>query len=124
MKKFLIKSFVAVLVISACYFCFIYFVSYSEGVRAGELIKFSKKGVVIKTWEGQLSQGVSEEQQFQFSVEKKNKAVIEDLEKYQGRYVKLTYFERYSTLFWLGDTKHFVTKVEEDKERQKHYDNN
>ncbi len=123
MKNFLIKSLIAILVIGSCYFCFIYYVSYSEGVRAGELIKFSKKGVLIKTWEGQLSQGVSEEQQFQFSVEKKNKSVIEDLEKYQGRYVKLTYFERYSALFWLGDTKHFVIKVEEDKERQAKYSN-
>ncbi|MFV0565081.1 MAG: 6-phosphogluconate dehydrogenase [Flavobacteriaceae bacterium] len=118
MRKFLVRFLIILTVIGAGYFCFIYFVPYSEGIRAGELIKFSKKGFIIKTWEGQLSQGVSDEQQFQFSVEDKDKAIIADLEKYQGRFVKLTYFERYRGFFWLGDTKYFVTKVEEDKERQ------
>ena len=86
--------------------------TYSQGVRAGELVKFSNKGVVFKTWEGEISQGVSEAQIFKFSVEDKDKKVIENLNKYQGRFVKLTYIERYKTFFWLGDTKYFVTKVE------------
>lgn len=47
--KFLIKSIVIILILVAGYFAFIYFVPYSEGVRAGELVKFSKKGVLFKT---------------------------------------------------------------------------
>jgi hypothetical protein len=47
-----------------------------------------------------------------FSVEDKEKQVIEDLNNFQGKMVKLHYFERYKTLFWLGDTKYFVIKVE------------
>jgi hypothetical protein len=73
--------------------------------------------VLIKTWEGEISQGVSEAQLFEFSVEDKEKEVIQDLKDLQGKYVKLHYFERYSKIFWLGDTKYFITKVEEDKER-------
>jgi len=111
--KLLIKSIIVILLIVIGYFVFIYFVPYSEGVRAGELVKFSKKGIMFKTWEGEISQGVSEAQIFKFSVEKDEKQVIEDLNKYQGELVKLSYIERYQSFFWLGDTKYFITKVEE-----------
>ena len=117
MKRFLIKFSIVLILALAGYFAFIYFASYSEGTRAGELIKFSHKGVIVKTWEGEISQGVSEAQLFEFSVEDKEKEVIQDLKDLQGKYVKLHYFERYSKIFWLGDTKYFITKVEEDKER-------
>lgn len=110
--KILIKIIIGLLVIFIGYFCFLYFAHYSEGVRAGELVKFSSKGVIIKTWEGEISQGVSESQFFKFSVEDGEKEVIEDLNNLQGLYVKLHYYERYKTLFWLGDTKYFITKVE------------
>jgi uncharacterized protein YxeA len=117
MKKFLLKLLgVAVLVLIA-YSLFIYYAKYSEGIRAGELIKFSHKGVVIKTWEGEISQGVSEGQMFKFSVEGNKKEVIDDLQRLQGKYVKLHYFERFSSFVWLGDTVYFITKVEEDIER-------
>ena len=76
------------------------------------MVKFSSKGVIIKTWEGEISQGVSDSQFFKFSVEDSEKQVIEDLNNYQGSYVKLHYFERYKNLFWLGDTKYFIIKVE------------
>jgi len=117
MKRFLIKLLVALIAILAGYFAFIYFATYSEGIRAGELVKFSHKGMLIKTWEGEISQGVSEGQMFMFSVESSKKEVINDLQRLQGKYVKLHYFERYKTFFWLGDTKYFITKVEEDVER-------
>ena len=117
MIKFLIKALITIVLIVAAYFCFIYFVTYSEGVRAGELVKFSHKGVIFKTWEGEISQGVSEAQLFEFSVEDKEEQVIKDLNRLQGQFVKLTYFERYKTFFWLGDTKYFITKVEADTSR-------
>ncbi len=110
--KFLFKTIILLLIIAIGYFSFIYFVTYSEGVRAGELVKFSKKGMLFKTWEGEISQGVSEAQLFKFSVEDKNKRVIDDLNKFQGRFVKLSYIERYKTFLWLGDTQYFITKVE------------
>ncbi|WP_223034992.1 6-phosphogluconate dehydrogenase [Hanstruepera marina] len=117
MKKFLLKILGIALLLFIAYAVFIYFAKYSEGIRAGELVKFSHKGVIIKTWEGEISQGVSEAQIFEFSVEKDEKQVIEDLQRLQGKYVKLHYFERFKSFFWLGDTKYFITKVEEDVER-------
>ena len=113
--KFLLKTLIIILLIFAGYFSFIYFVSYSEGVRAGKLVKFSNKGVLFKTWEGEISQGVSDAQTFTFSVEGKEKQAIENLNKLQGKFVKLTYFERYKSLFWRGETKYFITKVEKEK---------
>ena len=70
--------------------------------------------MIVKTWEGEISQGISGAQIFSFSVEDSNEQVIENLQKYQGSYVKLTYKERYKTFFWLGDTKYFITKVTQE----------
>tara|TARA_R110002012_G_scaffold319389_3_gene539829 strand:- start:38609 stop:38980 length:372 start_codon:yes stop_codon:yes gene_type:complete len=117
MKNILTKLLIALVLVIVAYGCFIYFATYSEGIRAGELVKFSSKGVIVKTWEGEISQGVSEAQLFEFSVEDSEKQVIKDLTDLQGKYVKLHYFERYKTIFWLGDTKYFITKVVEDVER-------
>ena len=114
--KVLIKIFIALLLIVVGFFSFIYFAHYSEGVRAGKLVKFSNKGVIFKTWEGEISQGVSDSQIFIFSVEDSEKDVIEDLNRLQGKFVKLNYFERYKKLFWLGDTKYFITKIEEEQD--------
>lgn len=115
MKKFLFGTLGVIVLASVLYFLFIYFVTYSNGYRAGELVKFTHKGVIVKTWEGQISQGVSEAQIFEFSVEDHEKEVIQQLQDLQGNHVKLTYKERYSSIFWLGDTKYFITKVEKTK---------
>lgn len=114
MKKIIGVLVSSAIILTALYYLFIYFVTYSTGVRSGELIKISRKGVLVKTWEGEISQGISGAQIFTFSVEEKEEEVIKNLQKYQGRYVKLTYKERYATFFWLGDTKYFVTKVEQE----------
>ncbi|WP_394907116.1 6-phosphogluconate dehydrogenase [uncultured Mesonia sp.] len=112
MKKTLSIVLLVISVLAVAYYAFIYFVPYSEGTRAGELIKFSNRGVIIKTWEGEISQGISGAQIFQFSVLDQNKEVIQKLKEYQGEYVKLTYIERFGTFVFWGDTKYFVTKVE------------
>ncbi|MFH6604278.1 6-phosphogluconate dehydrogenase [Maribacter algicola] len=121
MKKILFLVIGGLLALLALYYAFIYFVPYSEGVRSGELIKISRKGVIAKTWEGEISQGISGAQIFSFSVLDKDQDVIEKLKEYQGEYVKVSYTERYATFFWLGDTKYFITEVE--KERSPHFRN-
>lgn len=118
MRKFIGYSIFAITVVSIVYISFIYFVTFSEGFRAGELVKISKRGLVFKTWEGRLSQGVSEEQQFNFSVQKGDKEVIEKLKELQGKRVKLTYIERFGTFYWLGDTKYYIKEVVEIKEEE------
>lgn len=102
-------------IVSICYFAFIYYATYSEGVRSGELIKISSKGYVFKTWEGEVSQGISGAQIFSFSVLDSEKKVIQDLKDLQGQYVKVSYIERYRTFPWWGDSRYFITKVEKEK---------
>ncbi|MFT5941494.1 MAG: hypothetical protein ACI9Q4_000746, partial [Sediminicola sp.] len=53
MRKFLTIGIVALIALFSIYYAFIYYVPYSDGVRSGELIKISHKGVLIKTWEGE-----------------------------------------------------------------------
>lgn len=115
MRKALFIFITVVLLGVAAYFTFVYYASFSEGYRSGELIKFSRKGVLVKTWEGEISQGISGAQIFKFSVEDSEREVIEKLKEYQGDYVKVTYKERYATFFWLGDTKHFIIAVEREE---------
>ncbi|MGB1017732.1 MAG: hypothetical protein ACPGVH_01575 [Chitinophagales bacterium] len=95
------------------YAAVIYSFTYSDGYRAGELVKITHKGMIFKTWEGEISQGVAEAQRFHFSVEPKQLEVINDLQELQGKQVKLNYKERYGTFPWLGETKYFITGVEE-----------
>ena len=111
MKKALVIVGLGILTLFMLIYAFVYFVPYSNGVRSGELIKISRKGVVFKTWEGEISQGISESQIFQFSVLSRDNEVIQKLQDYQGRNVKLNYVERYATFSWLGDTKYYITNV-------------
>jgi uncharacterized protein YxeA len=112
MKKVLGILILLIVLVTSVYIALVYYTSFSKGYRAGELIKISNKGILFKTWEGEISQGVSESQRFVFSVEDKEVDVIEKLKKLQGKQVNLTYIERFGTFPWLGDTKYFVQKVE------------
>ncbi len=116
MKKYITIAATILILVFAAYYAFLYYASYSQGYRAGELVKFSKKGVLIKTWEGQINQGVADSQIFYFSVEDKDTTVIRKLIELQGKPVKLTYKERYRTFPWWGDTRYFVINVEQTNE--------
>lgn len=115
MKKILGVILATILIMMVLWYAFIYFASYSEGYRSGELIKFSSKGFVVKTWEGEISQGISGAQIFSFSVMDNQPEVIEALKEYQGEYVKLKYEEKFGTFFFWGDTKYFITEVTPEK---------
>jgi hypothetical protein len=122
MKKFLtivkISALVLVLVSGAGLYIYMNG-SYSEGDRAGRLIKLSSRGYIIKTWEGQLDvgglssgsggQGLSS--LWDFSVPN-DKELLEKLKSAEGRLVRLQYEEKYVVLFWRGDTKYFIKSVE------------
>ena len=122
MKKVLYKILAVILLIIIAWFSFIYYVPYSKGTRSGELIKVSNKGVIFKTWEGEISQGISGAQIFSFSVLDKDKSVIEKLQDLQGNYVKVTYVERYTSFIFWGDTKYFIVEVQ--KETSPHFNKN
>jgi hypothetical protein len=103
-------------------FSFYYWGVYDEGVRAGTVLRVSKKGIVFKTYEGQLNletfgalRGAHPIMEaFDFSVEPGEKQLIEELQQVAltGERVNLHYKKRYLTFPWRGDTKYFITKVE------------
>lgn len=89
--------------------------SYSQGDRAGYIQKFSKKGWLCKTWEGELAMvtmpGTLTEK-FYFTV--RDDAVAATLNRHLGKKVTLTYDEHIgipSSCF--GDTGYFVTGVKD-----------
>src|SRR5215213_1987015 len=68
--------------------------SYSEGTRSGYVQKFSKKGWLCKTWEGELAMGNipgSVPQLFNFTV--RSDSLAAEITKNMGARVSLTYQE-------------------------------
>lgn len=115
LKKIILTIILVTTIGLTLYMLFIYNFSMSDGVRSGVLSKFSHKGYIFKTWEGELNEGFGATKFFQFSVLDNDTKVIEDLKKYQGQYVKLEYKERIKTLPWWGDTHYFITHVTPEK---------
>ncbi|MCR9154287.1 MAG: 6-phosphogluconate dehydrogenase [Croceimicrobium sp.] len=128
MRKTIIWILAVVLVLGAAWTTFLYYGTYSEGVRAGTVIKLSRKGVVFKTWEGQLniqsfgavnsSNSLSET--FSFSIESDQEKIINDLQEVSlsGERVNLHYIERYRALPWRGNTRYFITKIERSQQKK------
>ncbi|MBI1185270.1 6-phosphogluconate dehydrogenase [bacterium] len=121
MKRILIISGIVAFLVAVLAFTLAYNLNYSKGYRSGTIVKLSHKGTIFKTYEGQLLSGglatgeggdISSNL-WNFSVEKDEKQVLEDIEKaVDGRYpVKLRYNEKYYTFFWRGDTKYFIYEV-------------
>ena len=97
---------------------FVYYYTYSDGWRSGTLTKFSRKGYVSKTWEGEIYQRGMEQgslnvvnKPWLFSVEGKEKSAIAVLEANPGKEYRVHYKQRITTFFWLGDTEYFVDSV-------------
>jgi hypothetical protein len=96
--------------------------TYSEGTRNGTVIKLSKKGVMFKTYEGQLNVGAYVKDGtnnmptsiWEFSVPKSNQEVLDGINEAidKGKRVKLHYKEKLNTLPWRGDTNYLIYKVE------------
>lgn len=94
-----------------------YYFTYSSGNRYGLLQKFSHKGNLFKTYEGEmiLSSVRSNanvplaSEKFFFSVTRKD--VAEQLMNLQGKQVTIHYKEKNGTLPWRGDTNYLVDSV-------------
>jgi hypothetical protein len=88
-------------------------ISYSEGEREGFLQKFSRKGWICKTWEGEIllsSMPGAIPERFSFSV--RNDQTAKDLMAAMGKRVQLSYEQHKgvpSQCF--GETEYFVEKV-------------
>ncbi len=89
-------------------------ISYSDGERAGYLQKFSSRGWVCKTWEGEIlltSMPGAIPEKFEFSV--REEAVAQALTAATGKRVVLTYAQHKgvpSQCF--GETEYYITKVQ------------
>ena len=92
--------------------------TYSKGDRIGYIYKFSHKGYLFKTDEGILKTGfvnigntTTPNEEWFFSVD--NDSVAKQIIALDQRIaVKLYYKEFYTRLFYKGDTKYFVYKME------------
>ena len=119
--------FLLLVILLLAIFAFMYWGTYDQGVRAGNVVRISKKGMVFKTYEGQLNlqsfgalKGTTPfAETFDFSVEKNQEKVIRELEAValSGERVNLHYLKRYAKFPWRGDTKYFITNVERLGER-------
>ncbi len=112
-KKWKLKFFlIFFLVIGfAFYFCFLR--PYSSGFREGYVTKLSKKGFVFKTWEGELSKTVISPDPNPWKYSVASSAIADSLNNIDQRvYVKLHYNEYIFQIFFKGDTKYFIDKIQ------------
>lgn len=90
--------------------------TYSEGERSGAITKFSHKGLMLKTWEGELNMGGMDQggvaQTWQFSVV--DPEMVEEVQKAQRKGGKwtLSYRQQLWSQSWKGQTEYFIVGVE------------
>lgn len=125
-KKFMTKFLVIVvgLTFAVCVFGWLLGLSpgltYSDGHRSGVVYKFSKKGVLYKTWEGELSLGMTETDSagaviprvFDFSVSRPEIAEKIDEAERSGKRVTLHYREYIWRGRYYGTTSYDILDVE------------
>ena len=118
LRRTLFFSVVVLTLLLAAYTWFVLTWSYSRGERAGFVQKFSKKGVVFKTWEGELLMvtlpGVMPER-WEFTV--RDDAVAARINELMGKRIALSYEQHIgvpTSIF--GETGYFATSVREVKE--------
>lgn len=116
-KKLLLLIIAFLFIFLAIFIYWKYYFTYSEGSRAGLLQKFSYRGNVFKTYEGELILSSIESnknaaiasEKFFFTVAEKRLA--DQLMKLEGASVVLHYKEKNGVLFWRGDTPYLVDSV-------------
>jgi hypothetical protein len=94
-----------------------YFYTYSEGYRAGLLQKFSRKGTIFKTHEGELIlSSISSNRDVAIASEKFffsliNKDLVRTFDTLQGQNVIVHYQQKNSPVFFRGDSEYLVDSV-------------
>jgi hypothetical protein len=122
-KKFLFITLAVLIGLGGAAGWFGYAANFSEGNRTGRILKMSRKGVLVKTNEGQLNQeiitnpsvgGSGPSNIWDFSVEDSQSNVRQKIDEAMrdNKRVTLHYEEKFVQFFWRGDTKYLVTKVE------------
>lgn len=136
MRRIIYISILIIVAVVAGYVYWYYYNPYSEGYREGVLQKFSRKGNVFKTHEGEMIQlgfgqrtgGALNAQYFYFSVT--DIKLADSLENCLGKSVKLHYVQYRRALPWRGNKhpeeeipngQYIVDAVSDVKEVDKHY---
>lgn len=108
MRKIVFISILVMLLLGTGYVYWCYYNPYSEGSREGVLQKFSRKGNIFKTYEGEMIQlGFGQRgtafnaQYFYFSAD--DPMVADSLENCLGKKVRLHYVQYRKTLPWRGE---------------------
>jgi hypothetical protein len=117
MKKIAWISGLILIVIVGIFFWWKFYFVFGEGVKAGSLNYFVKKGVLFKTYEGRVVQegfqsptaGGLQSNEFRFSVTDND--VATELERSSGQHVELRYKEYNGILPWRGTSNFVVTEV-------------
>lgn len=108
MRKIIFFSILVIVLSVVGYVYWFYYNPFSEGYREGVLQKFSRKGNLFKTHEGEVIQlgfgqrtgGALNAQYFKFSVT--DLALADSLENCLGKSVKLHYVQYRRALPWRG----------------------
>jgi hypothetical protein len=106
-----------IVVIGCVFIYWKYFYTYSEGYRAGLLQKFSSKGVIFKTYEGEIIlSSVSSSRDVALASEKflftlTNKNLVRQFDTIQGEIVIVHYKQKNGNVFWRGDSQYLVDSV-------------
>ncbi len=116
-KKILYWILFVLVIVIAAFIYFKYAFDYSKGYRAGLLQKFSEKGVMFKTYEGEMilssvqsnTNVAIASEKFLFSVEEE--VVAKQMEQIQGKQVVVHYREKKGTLPWRGESRYIVDSV-------------
>ena len=109
----LLFVFIALAVVAGVYGLAVWKWSYSEGERAGVVQKFSRKGWVCKTWEGELNMVVlpgAIPEKFFFTVW--DETVASAINRNVGKRVALHYNEKVGLpTSCFGETRYYIKKV-------------
>jgi hypothetical protein len=112
LKRLLLFGLLAAVLATALYLWAAAKFTYSSGERAGYVQKFSKKGWICKTWEGELAManlpGALPEV-FVFSLH--DDAVAAEINKHLGSRVTLHYEQHLGLPSCFGETSYWVTSV-------------
>ncbi len=117
MKRFLTIFLLVLIVLGAIWFTWHFYWVFGEGVKAGQLNNFTKKGYVFKTYEGKLIQvgfqggqpGSVQSNEFRFSVV--NESVANKLMSNSGKEFELHYKEYMGAVPWRGTTVFIVDSI-------------
>ncbi|HEY3730044.1 MAG TPA: hypothetical protein VGL28_02155 [Steroidobacteraceae bacterium] len=113
MKKFIVIFLILVIGGFAGYVWLMLHWSYSSGARAGFVQKISSKGVLCKTWEGEMAMVTmpgTVAEKFAFTV--RDPAVVKQLTGSLGKRVLLSYDQHKWLPSCFGETEYFVTSLQ------------